>query len=133
MKRILLIEDDALHREWLKIALENADYEIFEASDGSEGLRLYREHPCDIVLTDMYMPEKDGIELILELKQRYPSVKIIAMSGGGLKGELDPSNRGAEVTLKAAKDFGADGILTKPITFKKLAAKLEEVLGSDLG
>ncbi len=77
MKRILVIEDDPDHRTLLEIVLENAGYEIIEAPDGETGLRLFRQEPCDLVITDIFMPGIMGEEVILKLKQISPQVKII--------------------------------------------------------
>jgi CheY-like chemotaxis protein len=78
MALILIIDDDNQFRAMLREMLERTGYEFLEASDGKEGLKLYRENP-----TDLIMPEKEGIETIIELRRDFPDVKIIAISGGG--------------------------------------------------
>jgi len=83
MARILVIDDDIQILEMLGQTLEREGYEVVDALDGKEGMRLYREAPTDLVITDIVMPEKEGVETIMELKRDFPDVKIIAMSGGG--------------------------------------------------
>ncbi len=130
MKRILVIDDDPLQREWFKIALEEAEYKIIEAADGREGLRLFHQDPCEVVITDIFMPEKDGIETILELKREYPLVKILAISAGGFRGWSDDSDQEGSIVLKAAKDLGADRILHKPIKIETLLATVTDMFDS---
>ncbi|HEX2250902.1 MAG TPA: response regulator [Gemmatimonadales bacterium] len=81
--RILIVDDDASIRRTLHLLLSKAGYEVIQASDGSEAVRLWREHGGDLVITDLHMPEKDGIETIIELLSHTPGLRIIAMSGGG--------------------------------------------------
>ena len=126
MKRILLIEDDTQHRLMLKNGLEEAGYEVIEASDGEVGLRLYHQQPCYLVITDIFMPEKEGLETIRELKRQFPTVKIIAISGGGIRGNYAGS-LGADTALEAAKAFGADRTLLKPIEVRPLLAMVEDL------
>ena len=82
MPNILVIEDDVQVRTMLRIMLEEAGYEVQEASDGKEGLSLFRQKHFDLIITDIIMPEKDGMETIIEMRHDYPDVKIIAISGG---------------------------------------------------
>lgn len=100
--------------------LEEEGYEVFEASNGREGIGKFNERPTDIVLTDIYMPEKGGIETILEIRKNSPGAKIIAMSGGGI---LDSVS-----TLSIAKDRGADHLLTKPIQIEELTLAIQKLL-----
>ena len=83
MARILVIDDEELARFTLREILEAAGHEVIEASNGNEGTAFQRANPCDVVITDMIMPEKEGLETIVELKGEYPDLKIIAISGGG--------------------------------------------------
>ena len=78
MQRILIIEDDVDIRAMLKKLLERENYQVVIASNGLEGIDAYEAEPCDLVLTDIVMPEKEGIETITELRKKYPDVKIIA-------------------------------------------------------
>src|SRR2546430_17356602 len=79
MERILVIEDDALLRGAIRIVLESAGYEVLDAADGDAGLRLHREQGADLVVVDLYMPERDGLEVIREVRAEAPQSKIIAM------------------------------------------------------
>jgi CheY-like chemotaxis protein len=81
--RILLIDDDDAFRSMLKDMLERAGYAVISAANGKEGIDRYRESPTDLVITDIIMPEKEGIETIIDLQKDFPDVRIIAISGGG--------------------------------------------------
>ena len=91
MKRILIIEDDPSQRKLFKLILEKANYEVIEAPDGRIGCSLFRQQPCDLVITDMFMPDKEGMETIFELKTEFPNVKIMAISGGSASWGGGPS------------------------------------------
>jgi DNA-binding NtrC family response regulator len=82
-QRILIVDDDASIRRTLHLMLSKAGYDVIQAADGSEAVRLWREHGGDLVITDLHMPEKDGIQTIIELLSHTPGIRIIAMSGGG--------------------------------------------------
>lgn len=121
MPSILIIDDDAQILKMLRQILERESYDVTEAFNGKQGLRLYRENPTDLVITDIIMPEKEGIEIIIELKRDYPDVKIIAISGGG---RINP-----EDYLDIAKKLGAHRIFTKPVERKELLNAVRELLG----
>ena len=123
MKRILVIEDDVDFRTMLKLKLEHRGYEVVEAQDGKEGIQLYRQAPTDLIITDIIMPEKEGIETIIELKRDYPDVKIIAISGGSLR--ID-----AEFCLWYAKELGVPYTFTKPFDFKEFLSAVQELLAT---
>src|SRR5690242_20512194 len=89
MARILIIDDEQGIRRPLQILLERAGHEVMAASDGQEGLRLWRTFGADLVITDIMMPNKDGIETIVELRTLTPPVPVIAMSGGDISERLD--------------------------------------------
>ena len=112
MKRILLIEDDELMRGMVRQMLELEDFEVIEAADGNEGLAAYRKHPTDLVITDIIMPHKDGLNTIDDLLREFPRARIIAISGGG---SIKP-----ERYLSVAKILGANRILEKPFSRKQL-------------
>jgi DNA-binding response OmpR family regulator len=120
MTRILIIEDETTLRGFMQEFLENAGYEVGVASDGDEGMRLFAKQPYDVVITDILMPNKEGLETILELSQQSPNVKIIAITGGGI-------GLGDDL-LDMARDFGAQRALRKPIPMKQLAEVVQEVL-----
>ena len=120
MKRILLIEDDEAVRTLISGALTGAGYEVFEAADGKKGMKLYEEVQPDLVITDLVMPEKDGIETIIELRRDFPRVKIIAVSGGGRYGQ--------DSYLQVAGKLGAERALAKPYKISDLLEAVREVL-----
>jgi CheY-like chemotaxis protein len=120
--RILIIDDEAQIRSMLKLMLERDGYEVAEAPDGIEGIRIYRQNPADLIITDLIMPNKDGIGVIIDLKKEFPNVKIIAMSGGGLNKP--------EGYLKGAKKLGAACTLTKPIDRGEMLRAIKDVLKS---
>jgi two-component system response regulator (stage 0 sporulation protein F) len=82
MATILVIDDQESIRALLRVALEGAGHEVLEASNGRLGLEVYRERSADLIITDIVMPEMDGLEMMLELTRGFLNVKVIAMSGG---------------------------------------------------
>jgi CheY-like chemotaxis protein len=120
MPLILLIEDDIQFHEMLHQMLTNEGYDVHQAFNGSDGISCYHKTPADLVITDILMPEKTGLETISELKRVYPEIKIIAMSGGG------PAN---VKLLEIAKALGAKAILRKPFSRAELLESIENVLG----
>lgn len=120
MARILVIDDDETVRLSVRLALEDADHRVEEAADGLEGMNLFRNHPADLVITDIFMPEKEGLETIDEIKQVAPQTKIIAISGGG---RMDP-----EDYLEIAMRVGADYSLLKPFDIQVLVNAVDDLL-----
>jgi len=120
MARILISDDDSQVRAMLRQMLERAGYEVADARDGKEAIKLYHENPADLVITDIIMPEKEGIETIMELKRDYPNIKIFAISGGGRVG---PENY-----LKLAEKIGALRTFTKPFDRQELLAAVKQAL-----
>ena len=123
MSRILIMEDDDGFREMLREMLEIAGYDVVEATDGEVGMEMYRKEPTDLIIIDIFMPWKDGLETIMELRRNYPDVKIIAISGGGRRGDFQ--------YLDHAKDFGAQRSFTKPFERQEMLDAIEELLGQD--
>jgi len=82
MSRILVTDDEDQIRAMLRHALESSGHEVLEANNGEEGVRIYQKQPADLVITDILMPEKEGLESIRELRRLNPAVRIIAISGG---------------------------------------------------
>lgn len=121
MKRILVIDDDIQVRQLLKQILEQAGYEVAEAPDGKVGIRLYRDKPADLIITDIIMPEKEGVETIIELRRDFPDVKIIAISGGS-RG-IDAQN-----CLSYVKQLGVMRTFAKPVDRGELLVAVEELL-----
>lgn len=83
MKRILIVDDEQIVLEVLRKILELEGYEVITAANGDEGIELFSQKPFDLVITDMVMPEKDGLQTILDLRKEDPDLAVIAMSGGG--------------------------------------------------
>jgi CheY-like chemotaxis protein len=125
MKKILVIEDDDLVRNLLSIMLGKEGYEVVTASNGKEGVESFLKDSVDLVITDLIMPEQDGIETIIELKKIAPNLKIMAISGGG---QLGFGKVGALDYLNVAKTFGACKILSKPIERQELIDAVRENL-----
>jgi len=123
MSRILIIDDDEAVLSVLKDTLLREGYDVAEARDGVEGLKLFLEKPADLVMTDIYMPEKEGLELIQDLRAASSTVRIIAMSGGS------PAAPGFP-TLTVAEKLGADYTIEKPFTQKEVLSAVRRVLGS---
>ena len=121
MARILVIDDEELARFTVREILESADHTVAEASNGADGLSKHRQDPFDLIVTDIIMPEKEGIETIIEMKNETPSLPVIAISGGGRTRNLD--------FLKIAEQMGADKILAKPFTEEELLDAVRTVLG----
>jgi CheY-like chemotaxis protein len=116
----ILIIDDQDHVRRLILDLLPQHHRVLEAKNGVEGLRVYRQQPVDLVLCDLFMPDKDGIETIRELRRHNPAVKIVAMSGGSFDGRMN--------LLGVARALGADGVLGKPFDHETLCAMVEDVL-----
>jgi DNA-binding NtrC family response regulator len=121
-QRILIVDDDASIRRTLSILLRKAGYEVDQAADGSEAVRLWRDRGGDLVITDLHMPEKDGIQTIIELQSHTPGVRIIAMSGGGQTKRLD--------LLGNASLLGAVLTIEKPFTIAEMMTVVDRALGS---
>ena len=120
MARILVVDDEVQIRILLRQLLEKEGHKVEEASNGQIALDLYREDPFDLVILDIIMPEKEGVETIMELKRNFENVKIITISGGG---RIGPDNY-----LKLAQQLGALYIFTKPIDNAKLLKAISEIL-----
>jgi len=120
MKSILVIDDEPYVRSFIRLALGRAGYDVSEAADGREGLRLYASLKPDCVITDLYMPEKEGLESIMEMRRHEHHARIIAISGG-----VDAYLPGF---LKAAKQLGADAIMPKPFSVETLLEQVGRLL-----
>lgn len=112
MTCILIVDDDPCVRTAVRKILRNEPYEIIEAANGSEAVNFYRQTKIDLMITDLIMPEKEGIETILEIRQGFPDAKIIAISGGG--------KNSTDLYLNMAKDLGAQYVLSKPFQIADL-------------
>src|SRR5687768_15207169 len=120
MKRILVIDDDEQMRGFFEEALTRSGYEVFTAPDGGKGLQACAQNGVDLVVTDLFMPEKEGCETIVELRRAWPAIKIIAVSGGSKTGKD---------CLPIARALGAHRALSKPISSKSLLEAVREMLG----
>ncbi len=120
-KRILVVDDEDQMRSMIREMLESSGFKVSEAPDGKVALWINKEKPADLVITDIIMPEKEGLETIMELKRYYPNVKIIAISGA------DDEKR--KVYLDMAKKMGADNALSKPFEKEELLTAVKDLLG----
>ncbi|MDY0187499.1 MAG: response regulator [Syntrophus sp. (in: bacteria)] len=120
MPQILIVEDDDELRTVLKEVLEQEGYGVVEASDGRAAMEMQRLTGADLVITDLIMPEMDGIETIMALRKGFPWVKIIAMSGG--------HRAGPRAFLNLAKALGAHRTLHKPFVFQDMLEAVDELL-----
>jgi CheY-like chemotaxis protein len=120
MALVLVVDDDAQLRATLVHILSTARHEVIDVGNGSAGLEMVRSRKPDVVITDIIMPEKEGIEVILHVRKMMPDVKIIAISGGGRIGQHQ--------FLPVAKKLGADIALCKPIRAAELLAAVSGLL-----
>ncbi len=118
--RILVIDDDDQMRVLLRQVMEWAGYEVIEATNGRQGMMQQRKNPADLVITDLIMPEQEGLETISQLKKEFVGIKIIAISGGG--------RIGPEAYLPAARELGADLVFSKPFDVQELVSSVKELL-----
>ena len=128
MTRILVVDDDDQIRALLREVLERDQFEVMDAADGDVALALQRKYPADLIITDLIMPAKDGIETIMEFRKEFPAVEIIAISGGG---PLGPGRVAADDYLELSKAFGGVSTFSKPIDFKRLLDKIRQLLALD--
>jgi DNA-binding response OmpR family regulator len=119
MLRVLLVDDDDAFRKMMAQTLTEMGYEVMVARNGKDAVQVHELCPADVVLTDLIMPDTDGIEIIREFRRIHAPVKIIAMSGGGWVGTRD--------YLKTARLLGADETLTKPFSKDELTAALDRL------
>jgi|HubBroStandDraft_6_1064221.scaffolds.fasta_scaffold1363473_2 CheY-like chemotaxis protein len=125
MASILLVDDDELFRAVVCPALRAADHAVEEAVDGAQALRLLKAETPDILITDIFMPNRDGIELIAAVRQAHPAVRIMAISARQNLGMVD--------LLNLAERLGAHATLAKPFTTEQLLEKLAELERVELG
>jgi len=123
MASIMVIDDDIQIRTFIRELLEGDGYEVREAGNGTEGVKAFRQRPADLVLCDIFMPKKDGLQTIRELQDEFGKVKIVAMSGG-----THQCSQGDFLPL--ARKCGAVSVLHKPLAPKTLLGAVREVLGA---
>ncbi len=121
MARILVIDDDLQLRKLLcKILKDNQDHEVYDAANGRQGLELIGQQSIDLVVTDIFMPQEDGLGIIMEIHDNFPEIKIIAISGGGNIEDMD--------FLKLASHLGAQKVFQKPLDNAAFLATVKEML-----
>ena len=120
MARILVVDDESSIRILLRAMLERKGHEVDEAFDGNEATKRIRANPPDLIITDLIMPDKEGIETIMELRRDFPDMKIIAMSGGGIIG--------AREYLRMAKSVGAHRTFKKPFEMGEFLQAVGDLL-----
>jgi CheY-like chemotaxis protein len=117
---ILVVDDEQDVRELLQGVLEAADYEVTTAIDGEQAIRLLALQKFSLVLTDLLMPNKDGIEVVGELRKKYPTIPVIVMSGGGRLPQGD--------YLRMVKIYGAHAVLPKPFSNATMLKAIADLL-----
>lgn len=120
MPRVLVIDDHDDTRDAYRLILEQAGFEVDDAPDGAAGLAAFRAEPASVVICDLFMPEKDGIETIIALRKEYPLVRIIAVSASARMGPLD--------LLEVAQRLGASQIFEKPVEPAVIVAAVRKAL-----
>lgn len=120
MSRILIIDDDPSILTLFEQYLKSAGYAVTTAPDGQTGLKLLDQRSFDLIITDILMPEMDGLELLLELRKNWKNIPVIAVSGGM---KIQPVN-----FLPQAKKFGAKRIFEKPVTLSELLQAVQKLL-----
>jgi DNA-binding response OmpR family regulator len=120
MPGVLIVEDENELREMLKISLIRHNFTVFEATNGKEAIAHFKPLITDLVVTDLIMPEEDGLKVVMKLRELKPSIRIIAISGGGKAGPIS--------YLNLAKALGADAIFPKPFSINDLIAKIGDLL-----
>jgi DNA-binding NtrC family response regulator len=120
MSRILLVDDDDSVRKALRPALERMGHQVIEARDGNEALKSCQGETLDLVLTDLVMPDKEGLETIVDIKKKYPALPVIAMSGGG--------RNSPQSYLDLATRLGAASVLAKPFSLQEMATAIDAAL-----
>jgi CheY-like chemotaxis protein len=120
MAKIIVIDDEESIRVLVRKILERAGHSVEVASNGNIGLDIQRKNPADLIITDLFMPEKEGMETIIELHRDFPRVKIVAMSGGDRKGNMD--------FLGMTEKLGAHRILKKPFTLNDVVEVVDSLL-----
>jgi len=117
---ILVVDDEAPVRDMLRVVLQKEGYAVASAADGKEAVRMFRRRPADLIITDIIMPEQEGLKTIFDLRRDSPTVKIIAISGVGRYGLGD--------YLEAAAAFGADRTFAKPFDRRELLSAIRDLL-----
>ena len=121
MAQVVVIEDEEFLRRALMQVLEREGHQVRGAPNGRLGLDLLKKEPVTLVVTDLFMPEMDGVELVRTVRKQFPSVKIIVISGGAYEGQVQ--------LLGLASGLGAAAVLQKPFELDELVRMVNNVLG----
>ena len=120
-KKILLVDDDEGIRIFIEFLLQNAGYTVVQAQNGRQAVEVFKEHPTDLIVTDMMMPEMDGLELIeavrKDLQSKVPIIMLTAAGSGYMKENRDKAN-----------ELGADSFLNKPIATERLMSEIDTLI-----
>jgi DNA-binding response OmpR family regulator len=119
-RTILIADDEAAIRLLIRRALASAGCDICEASNGEDAIRILETRFIDLAIIDIVMPEREGLGVIIEARERWPRLKIIAISGGG--------GLGRDETLDLARIVGANDAIRKPFNFRDIAGRIEALL-----
>ena len=122
MARVLVVDDDVLVRETVRLSLQAAKHSVRDAKNGREALDVLEREQFDLVISDIIMPDMDGIELIRTTRKLYPKCRILAMSGGGRSRNVD--------YLRMSRDLGSHWTLAKPFTPEQLAKAVDDALAT---
>jgi YesN/AraC family two-component response regulator len=120
-KEILIVDDEEQMRLALRRMLEKEGYSVREAENGEKAIKIHREKQADLIITDIIMPDKEGLGTIVELKSEFPDIKIFAMSGGG--------KNSPDQYLRMAKGLGVDKVFIKPFNREDILSAVAEILG----
>lgn len=121
--RVLVIDDSAVMRRLVMMTLNDAGYAAYSASDGEEGMRLWQQTEPELVITDIMMPERDGIETIMEIRRHRPRAKILAMTGFRHSGSVD--------FAEMLQRLGADDVLVKPFDPEVLLTRVDRLISRE--
>lgn len=116
---VLVVDDQEVARVFIRECLKDEGYEVFEATNGKDGEALCRDQKMDMIITDIIMPEQEGIETICKIREEYPGMKVVAISGGD------------QLYLDNALELGADNVLKKPFLKKDLLETIARTLSGD--
>ena len=120
-RSVLVIDDDSAVRSTLSIVLEEHGYRVFQSENGATGLDAFRAYKPDLIITDIVMPVKEGLQTIIDIRRERPGTRIIALSGG--------SRRGRNDFLDIARQFGAWDVLVKPFEVDDFLARVDRCFG----
>jgi CheY-like chemotaxis protein len=131
MQRILIVDDELDVRDSVKCVLDLAGYEVLTADNATEALERLGRVPIDLVITDIIMPKMNGVQAIQLIRQEFPLVRIVAISGGGNFGAAgyQPAAIATNAYLRSAEEAGAHVVLTKPFEVEDLLRAVETLLG----